>query len=302
LWESFRRLAQVAKASLPVLITGETGTGKEVTASAIHALGGGDGRLVGVNCGGIPTSLIEGELFGSAKGAFSGAIADRPGLIREANRGTLFLDEIAELPLASQAAFLRVLQDRRVRPVGGTHDIPVQFRLASATNQDIDERVRDGSFRNDLFARIAGFRIRLPPLRERREDLGLLVGTLLGRIDDTHSTTITLAAARAILAYDFPLNIRELENWLTAAAALSEGSPIDEAHFPEPMELAPPVERRTSKERRLTTEQEQHRSELVELLREHGGNVSAVARATGKARNQVQRWLHRYALRAEDFR
>jgi transcriptional regulator with GAF, ATPase, and Fis domain len=304
--ETFSKLERLAKTSVPVLVLGETGTGKEVIARAVHAVSGRSGKFVGVNSGAIPESLLESELFGSTRGAFSGSVTDRPGLVRSADRGTLFLDEIGDLPLLSQAAFLRVLEEHRVRPVGGTDSLPVDVRLVSATNRDVEKLVREGKFREDLFSRVAGFRILLPPLRERRADLGLLVGALILRIahDQASQVTLTVEAARALYAYRFPLNVRELENWLRTAFALAGTAPIRPEHLPEPVDLGDdsdddpePLTRRP-----LSTEQEQHRDEIVALLREHQGNVSAVARAAGKARNQVQRWLKRYSLDPNDFR
>ncbi|HEX7671980.1 MAG TPA: sigma 54-interacting transcriptional regulator, partial [Polyangiaceae bacterium] len=189
----------------------------------------------------------------------------------------------------------------------GTDSLPVDVRLVSATNRDVEKLVRDGKFREDLFGRIAGFRITLPPLRERRADLGLLIGALVRRIagDQAPQVTLTVEAARALYAYRFPLNIRELENWLRTALALAGSMPIRPEHLPDPVDLGDdpdedqpePLTRRA-----LTAEEERHKDEIVTLLREHEGNVSAVARAAGKARNQVQRWLKRYSLDPNEFR
>lgn len=308
LHENFSKLARLSTTAVPALILGETGTGKEVAARALHALSGRPGKFVGVNCGAIPESLLESELFGSTRGAFSGSIADRPGLVRSADRGTLFLDEIGDLPLASQAAFLRVLEERRVRPVGGTDAVAVDLRIVAATNQDVEQLVREGKFRDDLFARIAGFRMTLPPLRERRADLGLLIAALLGRISGADSTKVSLGveAARAFFEYRFPLNVRELENWLTTAVALAGDGPIRPEHLPDPVDLGqdeePSPESERKSNRPLSVEQAAHKEEVESLLRAHRGNVSAVARAAGKARNQVQRWLKRYALDPENYR
>jgi transcriptional regulator with GAF, ATPase, and Fis domain len=303
---TFAKLARLAPTEVPILVLGETGTGKEVVARAIHALSRRQGKFVGVNSGAIPEALLESELFGSSRGAFSGSVADRPGLVRAADHGTFFLDEIGDLPLASQAAFLRVLQERRVRPVGGTDATPVDLRLVSATNRDVERLVREGKFREDLFGRIAGYRVTLPPLRERRQDLGLLVGVLLERAlgDRAAGVTLSLEAARILFSYRFPLNVRELESWLSAAVALSGGAPIRPEHWPDPVDIGGDEEDApgSAPHRPLSAEQEQHREVVLGLLREHRGNVSAVARAAGKARNQVQRWLARYALDPEDFR
>jgi transcriptional regulator with GAF, ATPase, and Fis domain len=246
-------------------------------------------------------------LFGSARGAFSGAVGDRPGLIRSADRGTFFLDEIGDLPLASQAAFLRVLQEQRVRPVGGTDAVGVDIRLVSATNRNVETLVRDGKFREDLFGRIAGFRLTLPPLRERKADLGLLIGALLREIGGEAASRITLSveAARVLYTYRFPLNVRELQSWLATAVALAVDSPIRPEHFPEPLALGDDDAdegREAESPRPLTAEQIEHRETVLSLLREHRGNVSAMARAAGKARNQIQRWLRRYSLDPNDYR
>jgi len=305
---NFERLSRLARTSVSILVLGETGTGKEVVARALHDLSGREGKFIGVNSGAIPESLLESELFGSAKGAFSGSTTDRPGLVRSADKGTLFLDEIGDLPLPSQAAFLRVLQERRVRPVGGTDAVPVDLRLVSATNHDVERLVRDGKFREDLFGRIAGFRLRLPALRDRKADLGILVAALLRRVagDKAEEVTLHPDAARALFDYRFPLNVRELENWLATAVALAGHGVIRQEHLPEPVDLGADGEDDDIDEpatrRALSTEQAQHREEVAALLKEHHGNVSAVARATGKARNQIQRWLKRYALNPDDFR
>jgi transcriptional regulator with PAS, ATPase and Fis domain len=308
LLSDFDKLTRLSPTGVAVLVQGETGTGKELAARALHTLSGRSGKFVSVNSGAIPHALIESELFGSAKGAFSGSIGDRPGLVRSADRGTFFLDEIGDLPLASQAAFLRVLQEQRVRPVGGTEAVSVDIRLVSATNRDVESMVREGKFRDDLFARIAGFRMTLPPLRERRSDLGLLVGALLQRVagERAKRVTLSLEAARILYSYRFPLNVRELESWLTTAVALAGDSPIRPEHFPEPLSLGEEMDDDDGGDalsaRPLTAEQVEHRETVLSLLREHRGNVSAVARAAGKARNQIQRWLRRYSLDPNDYR
>jgi transcriptional regulator with GAF, ATPase, and Fis domain len=304
----FQKLSLLAPTGVAVLVQGETGTGKEIIARALHALSGRAGKFVSVNSGAIPQALLESELFGSARGAFSGAVGDRPGLVRSADHGTFFLDEIGDLPMASQAAFLRVLQEQRVRPVGGTDAVSVDIRLISATNRNVETMVREGKFRDDLFARIAGFRLTLPPLRERRHDLGILVGALLEKIagERAKEVTLSLEAARVLYQYHFPLNVRELESWLKTAVALAKDSPIRPEHFPDPLHLGedePGGDVEAEEPARpLTAEQLEHRETVLALLREHRGNVSAVARAAGKARNQIQRWLRRYSLDPDDYR
>lgn len=293
---AFDRLAEIARSVLPVLIGGETGTGKELLARAVHTLSTRAGEFVPVNCGALPEALVESELFGYKKGAFSGATDDRQGLVRGAHRGTLFLDEIGELRAPSQVALLRVLQEREVRPLGAARAVTVDLRVVAATHRELGEDVQRGSFRADLLARLSGFAIRLPPLRERREDLGVLV-SVLTRNDRGVAGPVTFArsGARALLGHAWPQNIRELERRLLAAAVFAKGAAIEASHlFPdgEPTVTADaPAEAAA-----LSADDRARRDELCALLREHDGNVSATARAMGKARFQLQRWLKRYAI------
>jgi transcriptional regulator with AAA-type ATPase domain len=300
LGQAFERLALIARSTVSVILEGETGTGKEVLARALHAMSGRPGEFVAVNCGALPRDLIEGELFGHRKGAFSGAVEDRLGLVRSADRGTLFLDEIGDLPAASQAAFLRVLQEREVRPIGGTRPVAVDLRVIAATHHPLHQMVTDGAFRADLFARLAGHALTLPPLRARREDLGLLVGALLARLAPEQAREIRIhsRAAQAMLRHSWPANVRELEKCLGTAVVLArDGGQIEVDHLPEAVQraLAGPAADQA-------IEDAARREELVALLREHGGNVTAVAKTMGKARMQIQRWLKRYAIDAEKFR
>jgi DNA-binding NtrC family response regulator len=300
---AFTALTQVAASPVSIVLTGESGTGKEVIARAIHQLSKRPGAFVAVNCGALPETLVETELFGYKKGAFSGAAEDRPGLIRAADRGTLFLDEIGDLPLPSQAAFLRVLQEKEILPVGATRPLPVDFRLVAATHRTLEHLVARGEFRNDLYARISGFTVELPPLRERREDLGLLIGILLRRHlpEKADAITFTSEAARALFRYPWPLNIRELEKAISTAVVLAGENPVDPSHLPAPVGAAlkgPPVTLSTEMEESgpLSEEDARRKEELLALLREHGGNISAVARVMGKARMQIQRWIKRYGI------
>ncbi|NUQ76363.1 MAG: sigma 54-interacting transcriptional regulator [Polyangiaceae bacterium] len=295
------KLATVARAAIPVIIEGETGTGKEVLARAVHDLSGRRGELVAVNCGALPQNLVEGELFGHRRGAFSGATEDRPGLIRAADGGTLLLDEIGELPAPAQAALLRVLEAREVLPVGATKPVPVDVRVLAATHRSLDAMVEQGSFRRDLFNRLAGYRARLPPLRERIEDLGILAASLLSRIAPAGAAlpAIQPKAARALLQCFWPGNIRQLEKALSSAAALAKGSAIGLEHLPDDIRAAPAEDKNQNP---AGGEEAAARNQLVAMLIEHKGNVSAIARATGKARMQVQRWLKRYGLDPERYR
>jgi len=292
----------LAATDLPLLIQGESGTGKEVLARALSARSARPGPFVGVNCGAIPPSLVESELFGHVKGAFTGADSAHAGLIRSAHRGTLFLDEIGDLELGAQAALLRALQEREVRPVGSTRALPVDVRVLSATHRDLDALVAKGSFRADLLARLAGFRLRLPPLWQRREDIGLLVSRLLGARRNELGSELQFEpeAARRLFGYAWPLNIRELDNCLRAATVLARGGAIGEEHLPQQLRMAPEGHGAEPSREWSGTEREQ-RDELIQLFRQHHGNVSAVARQLGKARTQVQRWLKRYQLDPRDY-
>jgi transcriptional regulator of acetoin/glycerol metabolism len=242
-------LLRVARSLVPVLLIGETGTGKEILARAVHGASARRGPFVAVNCGAIAQTLVESELFGCAKGAYSGATEDRPGLVRAADGGTLFLDEMAALPESAQVALLRVLQEREVLPVGATRTVPVDLRIVVATHEDLALRVEDGRFRADLYARLHGHRLEVPPLRERKEDLGLLIGELLVRLAGERAAQVTLsrAATRTLFMHDFPFNVRELEQALQAALAVAEGDEIGVSQLPEALRAAAPGTRDSSK-------------------------------------------------------
>jgi two-component system response regulator PilR (NtrC family) len=223
-------IEKVARSQAPVFVTGETGTGKEVAARLIHSLGTrAEAPFVAVNCGAIPENLMESEFFGYRKGAFTGADSDREGYFQSAQGGTLFLDEVADLPLGMQVKLLRVIQEKRVRRVGGMSEEPVDVRIISASHQDLQAAVAAGRFRHDLFYRLNVIEIRMPSLRELRDDLPGLAGHILARLATTnHCPTPVLseAALAAMARYDFPGNVRELENILERAMALSEGRRI----------------------------------------------------------------------------
>ena len=294
------RLRDVAGSDIPVLIEGESGTGKELLARAVHVLSGRPGPFVAVNCGALPANLVESELFGYKRGAFSGAQSDHPGLVRSADGGTLFLDEIGDLPLPSQAALLRVLQEREVMPVGGTKPVPVDLRVVAATHRDIDEMIAAQQFRHDLFARLAGFRIEIPSLTERRADVGLLIGLLHQRLFGDQHPGFDVEAARMLLRYPWPLNVRELEQTLGTAAVLAKQGDVTPEHLPEQVRTgrAPGAGKPVA----LSEADQRQRDELVAMLREHHGNISAVARAMGKDRKQIQRWVKRFCLDTTEYR
>jgi DNA-binding NtrC family response regulator len=296
----FARFAAIAGSGLSVLIEGETGTGKEVLARALHEISERKGEFVAVNCGALPRDLVEAELFGHRKGAFSGALEDRPGLVRSADKGTLFLDEIGDLPASAQAVLLRVLQEREVRPIGGTRAVAVDLRVVAATHHSLDKMVSAGNFRADLLGRLAGHRFTLPPLCERLEDMGLLIGGLLARLCADRAAVPALhpLAARALLRHEWPLNVRELEQCLRSALVLARAAKqelINLEHLPAAVQRAVTSATREDEDAVL-------REELVLLLRKHRGNITAVAQEMGKARMQIQRWLKRVGVDPEEFR
>ena len=236
------RIEKVATSMAPVLILGESGTGKELVARAVHECSHrANGPFVAVNCGAIPENLIEAEFFGARKGAYTGATQDREGYFQAAQGGTLFLDEIGDLPLAMQAKLLRVIQERRVRPLGGVQEEAVDVRLVSATHRDLAALVQDGGFRQDLFYRLNVIGLRTPPLRERREDLPELASNLLQRIcteSGLDAPELTPEALARLQASELPGNVRELENLLQRALAMSDGRRLQAEDFGD---LPPPT-------------------------------------------------------------
>lgn len=224
-------IARVARSQAPVHIAGESGTGKELVARLIHDCGArAEGPFVPVNCGAIPSELMESELFGYKKGSFTGAVADKPGLVQVAEGGTLFLDEVADLPLHMQVKLLRVIQEKTVRPLGEQREIPVDVRVLSATHKDLAQLVSHGRFREDLYYRINVIELRVPPLREHAEDIAELADALLHRLSKRSREfppQISDAARAALQRYSFPGNVRELENILERAVALSLSGAID---------------------------------------------------------------------------
>lgn len=232
----FDIVKKVAPTPTNVLIHGESGTGKELIAKALHNLSDRkEAPWIPVNCAAIPASLLESELFGHVKGAFTGATSDRAGLFESAGRGTIFLDEIGEMELAMQAKLLRVLQERKVRPVGGRAQRELHCRVVAATHRDLSQMVQEGSFREDLYFRLNVIQLQVPPLRERREDIGLLVQKFFEKSNlkmGGHLQAISPAAMRWFLEYAYPGNVRELENLMERAVALESGSSLGLDHLP----------------------------------------------------------------------
>jgi transcriptional regulator with PAS, ATPase and Fis domain len=303
----FSALIPLASSLVSIVIQGETGTGKELVAQAVHQLSKREGQFIAINCGAIPATLLEAELFGYRKGAFSGALQNHLGLIQSAHGGTLFLDEIGDLPAGSQVSLLRVLQERQVMPLGMGRNIPVDIRICSASHRNLEQLVSQQRLREDLFGRISGFNITLPPLRQRREDLGLIISSLLQRSSEQSARKIVFErrAARALFLYDWPRNIRELEKCLEVALALAGSGPITLDCLPaslQPFGSGSAFLAKKNSRSSPVSSDESGRARLIELMIQHDGNVSAVARTLGKARVQVRRWLARYVIDPSRYR
>ncbi|HEX6816584.1 MAG TPA: sigma-54 dependent transcriptional regulator [Gemmatimonadaceae bacterium] len=301
-WLSVLRLAEtVAPTESTVLIQGESGTGKEVVARYIHQLSArASGAFLSINCGALPESLLESELFGHVKGSFTGAVKDKSGLFTAAGGGTFFLDEIGETTPSTQVKLLRVLQQREVIPVGGTEAVPIDTRLLAATNRDLEEEMKRAAFRSDLFYRLNVFALHLPPLRSRRDDIPLLIDAFLHRAAQQRGTEpkrLTESALDAMQSYGWPGNVRELENALERAVILSEGETIDVSALPERI-----TERRAEP---LVTSQDNainptldviERAYIMWVLQSEGGNKSRAAEALGIDPSTLYRKLSRYGV------
>lgn len=301
-WLSALRLAEtVAPTESTVLIQGESGTGKEVIARYIHQLSArASGAFLSINCGALPESLLESELFGHVKGSFTGAMKDKSGLFTAAGGGTFFLDEIGETTPSTQVKLLRVLQQREVIPVGGTEAVPIDTRLLAATNRDLEEEMKRAAFRSDLFYRLNVFALHLPPLRARRDDIPLLIDAFLHRAAQQRQTDpkrLTEAALDAMQSYAWPGNVRELENALERAVILSEGETIDVGTLPERI-----TERRAEP---LVTSQVTavnptldviERAYIMWVLQSEGGNKTRAAEVLGIDPSTLYRKLSRYEV------
>jgi transcriptional regulator of acetoin/glycerol metabolism len=303
-----RVLVRVAASPVPVLLLGETGTGKEVLCRAIHSASQRPGPLVAVNCAALPDTLVESQFFGHVKGAFSGAEASALGFVRAADKGTLFLDEVADLPPAAQGVLLRVLQEGEVVPVGGTRPIAVDVRVVAATHQPIGAMVERGTFRRDLFARLRGFSHSLWPLHERREDVGVLVASILRSLGKADGVRLSADAARALVLYEWPFNVRELGQALSRALALATRGTIGAAELPPALTgstgsvsgAAPQAE--SAAPASLSPRDVALRAELLSRLERCQGNVAAVAREMERAPMQVYRWMRRLGVDPRSFR
>jgi len=281
----FSLVERVARTSSTVLLHGESGTGKELIARAIHfSSPRAEHRFLSINCGAMPESLLESELFGHERGAFTGAVRDKRGLFQEAHRGTLFLDEIGEMSQAMQVKLLRALQDRAVRRVGGTSEEQVDVRIIAATNRDLQDRISRGEFREDLYYRINVIPIELPPLRDRREDIALLADHFLRKFAEglgQPSKRLSNDALRLLESHQWPGNVRELENLIERAVALSTGDIIGPIDFPDDLSRQhPPTAAEISLPDdglNLEAHLERIRAELMRLALERAGGVQTQA-------------------------
>jgi len=307
--ELYDRIAMVAATDVTIAIFGESGTGKELVARTIHnSSPRHDAPFVVVNCAAIPETLLEDELFGHVRGAFTDATRDREGLLAAAHTGTLFLDEIGELPLPLQAKLLRVLQSQEFRRIGDDQDRRVDVRIITATNRDLDQLVARGSFRQDLYYRINVFPMHLPPLRERPEDIALLLHhfvhkyrTRLGK----HVEGVSPGVLARLAAYEFPGNVRELENKIHQAMVVASGTTIEEDDIALPLPEVAPVQvdvARPFREVKQEIIDNFERSYLTELLRVHRGNLAQAARAAGMDRKNLWALVERHGLDRARFK
>jgi DNA-binding NtrC family response regulator len=296
----YKQIAYAVDSMAPVLIQGESGTGKELVARAIHVHGARAARpFVVVNCGAITETLLESELFGHVRGAFTGAIADRKGVFEQAHSGTVFLDEIGDMPPAMQVKLLRVLQDGEVRPVGGNRTIHTDARVVAATNVDLDRSVADQRFRQDLYYRLSVIVIHLPALRDRREDIPLLIELFVRNASARTGRHVTISpdAIVALMSYRWPGNVRELENTIERLVVFSRGR-VELADLPATVLAAPSFEERMFQG--LPSLDELERRYLVHVLEAVGGNRSRAAEALGIDRRTLYRMAERLGIALKD--
>ncbi|HEY5911949.1 MAG TPA: sigma-54 dependent transcriptional regulator [Verrucomicrobiae bacterium] len=292
-----RTVERIAPSDVTVLITGESGTGKEVIADLVHAFSPrSKGRIIKINCAALPRELIESELFGSVKGAFTGAHADREGLFRQAEGGSLFLDEISEMPVDTQSKLLRVLQDQEVRPVGGKTAYKTDCRIIAATNRRPEEAIKDGKLREDLFYRISAISVHLPPLRERREDIMPLANAFLKRFAAQANRVLrgyTPAAVERLTNFDWPGNVRQLQNEVQRAVLLCEGDEVDASDLSITKVRAPNDE---AQDTNFTLLEGVERNAIVQMLKETGGNKLETAKRLGIGRQTLYNKIKAYGI------
>ncbi len=301
--ELLKLAEHVAPTESTVLIQGESGTGKEVVARYIHNLSTrADGPFMSINCGALPENLLESELFGHVKGSFTGAVRDKQGLFAAARGGSFFLDEVGEMPPSLQVKLLRVLQEREAIPVGATEAIPVDVRIIAATNRDLEEEIRRGNFRSDLFYRLNVIALNLPPLRERRDDLLLLLEAFLqalGTETGGEPKALSSDALDAVMVYEWPGNVRELENALEHAVVLSRGSLIEAGALPERITKRRKEPLVAERSYRNPTLEVIERAYIMWVLQAEGGNKTRAAEVLGIDPSTLYRKLSRYEEQVE---
>jgi DNA-binding NtrC family response regulator len=291
----YKLIEKVSQHKYPVLILGESGTGKELVARSIHFSGPRSKEpFVPVDCSSLVPTLIESELFGYVKGAFTGAVQTKRGLIEAANGGTLFLDEIGDLPVEMQAKLLRVLQEREIKPVGSTDRRSIDIRVIAATNRDLEAAINNGSFRQDLYFRLNVVQVKLPPLRERKSDIPMLVHSFLEKFGDPERAprTISEDAMRRLLAYDWPGNVRELENAIERAVALGSGPILHVGDLPSNLQISSPVP--TAGSVAVVPIYEMERRAIFHALNETTWDKLAAARLLGIGKTTLYRKLKQY--------
>src|SRR4051812_1268021 len=292
-----RTVERVAPSDVSILITGESGTGKEVIADLIHAMSPrSKGRIIKINCAALPRELIESELFGSVKGAFTGAHSDREGLFRQAEGGTLFLDEISEMPIDTQSKLLRVLQDQEVRPVGGKVSYKTNCRLVAATNRKPEEAIKDGKMREDLFYRISAISVHLPPLRERREDIMPLANAFLKRFASQANRPLrgfSQSAIDRLTGFDWPGNVRQLQNEVQRAVLLCEGEEVDATDLSITKSQTVGEE---AQDTNFTLLEGVERNAIIQMLKETGGNKLKTAKRLGIGRQTLYNKIKAYGI------
>lgn len=298
--EVVRTIERVAPSDVSVLITGESGTGKEIVADLIHLLSPrAKGAFIKINCAALPRELIESELFGSVKGAFTGAQSDREGLFRQAEGGTLLLDELSEMPVDTQSKLLRILQDKEVRPVGGRTSYKIDCRILAATNRKTEEAIRDGKLREDLFYRISTITVHLPPLRERREGIAPLARAFLKRFAGQAGRVIngfTPEAIARLESYDWPGNVRQLQNEVQRTVLMCEGAAIREQDLTITTQ-APAAEGTRETEEGLTLMEAMERNTIMQVLQETGGNKLETAKRLGIGRQTLYNKIKSYGIK-----
>ncbi len=294
-----RQVEQVAVSDATVLILGETGTGKELVADAVHyASARASGPLVKVHCAALPESIVESELFGHERGAFTGAVESRPGRFELAQRGTLFLDEIGEVPLSLQVKLLRVLQERQFERVGGVVPIDLDVRVIAATNRDLEVMVEQGSFRRDLYYRLNVYPITVPPLRERRSDIVVLADTFVARSAERNGRSapkLTSAVIDMIMSYHWPGNVRELESCIERAVLLARDGAIEPQHLPPTLQTAEATDTTTTCDLKAAVEDYERRL-IGQALRDARGNMSQAARALSTTQRIIRYKVNKYGL------